>query len=65
MGVRAGEYGRRFPQKGRENIEAIMTLLAERRIRPHVHARFPLAKAVDAMRMLSDRKVIGKVVIEP
>jgi NADPH2:quinone reductase len=65
MGVRAGEYGRKFPQQGRENIEAIMTLLAERKIRPHVHARFPLEKAVDAMRMLSDRKVIGKVVIEP
>jgi len=65
MGVRAGEYGRKFQQKGRENIEAIMKLLAERKIRPHVHARFPLARAVDAMRMLSDRKVIGKVVIEP
>jgi NADPH2:quinone reductase len=65
MGVRAGEYGRKFPQKGRENVEAIMTLLAERKIHPHVHARFPLSKAVDAMRMLSDRKVIGKVVIEP
>lgn len=65
MGVRAGEYGRKFPEKGRENIQAIMQLLAERKIRPHVCARFPLAKAVDAMRMLSDRKVIGKVVIEP
>jgi NADPH:quinone reductase len=65
LGVRAGEYGRHFPEKGRENMEAIARLLAERRIRPHVHARFPLAKAVDAMRMLQDRKAIGKVVIEP
>jgi NADPH2:quinone reductase len=65
LGVRAGEYGRKFPEKGRENMEAIGRLLAERKIRPHVHARFPLARAVDAMRMLEDRKVIGKVVIEP
>jgi len=65
MGVRAGEYGRKFPEKGRENIQAIMQLLAERKIRPHVCARFPLERAVDAMRMLSNRKVIGKVVIEP
>lgn len=65
MGVRAGEYGRQFPEKGRENMEAIMRLLAERKIRPHVHARFPLARAVDAMRTLEDRSVIGKVVIEP
>jgi NADPH2:quinone reductase len=65
LGVRAGEYGRRFPAKGRENMAAIGRLLAERKIRPHVHARFPLARAVDAMRMLQDRSVIGKVVIEP
>ena len=65
MGVRAGEYGRKFPQKGRENMEAIMRLLAERKIRPHIHARYPLARAVDAMRTLQDRSVIGKVVIEP
>ncbi|MBS0273241.1 MAG: NADPH:quinone oxidoreductase family protein [Proteobacteria bacterium] len=65
VGVRAGEYGRKFPEKGRENIAAIDQLLAEGKIRPHIHARFPLAQAVDAMHMLTTRKVIGKVVIEP
>jgi NADPH2:quinone reductase len=65
LGVRAGEYGRKFPQKGRENMFAITKLLAEKKIRPHIHARFPLAQAVDAMRTLQDRSVIGKVVIEP
>ncbi len=65
LGVRAGEYGRRFPQKGRENITAIRKLLEDGKVRPHIHARFPLARAVDAMRMLQDRTVIGKVVIEP
>jgi NADPH2:quinone reductase len=65
MGVRAGEYGRRFPEKGRENMAAIQKLLADGKIRPHVFARFPLARAVDAMRTLEDRSVIGKTVIEP
>jgi NADPH2:quinone reductase len=65
VGVRAGEYGRRFPEKGRENIQAIDRLLAEGRIQPHVHARFPLDRAVEAMRSLQERSVIGKVVIEP
>jgi NADPH2:quinone reductase len=64
VGVRAGEYGRRFPKKGRENIEAIDLLLAESRIRPHIHARFPLDRAVEAMRTLQDRSVIGKVIVE-
>ncbi|MGN6514548.1 MAG: NADPH:quinone oxidoreductase family protein [Rhizomicrobium sp.] len=65
VGVRAGEYGRKFPEKGRENIAAIDKLLADKKIRPHIHARFPLDKAIDAMHMLTTRKVIGKVVIEP
>jgi NADPH:quinone reductase len=65
LGVRAGEYGRRFPEKGRENFAAIDRLLAEGKIHPHIGARFPLARAVDAMRMLQDRKAIGKVIVEP
>ncbi|MEI9888700.1 MAG: NADPH:quinone oxidoreductase family protein [Rhizomicrobium sp.] len=65
LGVRAGEYGRKFPERGRQNLFAITKLLAEKKIHPHIHARFPLARAVDAMRTLQDRSVIGKVVIEP
>jgi NADPH2:quinone reductase len=65
VGVRAGEYGRKFPERGRENIATIDRLLAEKKIRPHIGARFPLSGALDAMRMLEDRKIIGKAVIEP
>ena len=65
VGVRAGEYGRKFTEKGRENIAAIDRLLAENKIRPHIGARFPLNRAIDAMRTLSERRIIGKAVIEP
>jgi NADPH2:quinone reductase len=65
MGMRAGEYGRKFPEKGRQNIAALDAMLAEGKLRPHVCARFPLDRAVDAMRMLQDRKAIGKVIVEP
>ncbi len=65
VGVRAGEYGRQFPEKGRENIAAIDALLAAGKVCPHIHARFPLERAVEAMQVLADRKAIGKVVIEP
>jgi len=65
VGVRAGEYGRKFPEKGRENIAAIDKMLADGTVHPHIGARFPLEKAVDAMQMLAGRKAIGKVVIEP
>lgn len=63
MGVRAGEYGRKDPAKGRENLAAIDQLASEAKIRPHIHARLPLERTVEAMRMLETRKVIGKVVV--
>lgn len=65
VGVRAGEYGRHYPDKGRENLAAIDGLLGAQKIRPHIGARFPLARARDALRMLAERRAIGKVVIEP
>jgi NADPH:quinone reductase len=65
VGVRAGEYGRRDPAKGRENIEAIDRMLAEGKLHPHTGARFGLDQAVDAMRMLAERKAVGKVIVEP
>jgi len=61
VGVRAGEYGRRDPAKGAENIAAIDALAQEGQITPHVYREVPLENAVDAMRLLTTRKVVGKV----
>ncbi len=63
VGVRAGEYGRQFPAKGVENIRTIDAWAAEGKIRPHVCAALPLERALEAMAMLQNRKVIGKVVL--
>jgi NADPH:quinone reductase len=63
VGVRAGEYGRRDPESGKENISTIDGWASEGKIDPYVCATFPLEKAVDAMRMLQDRKAVGKVVL--
>jgi NADPH:quinone reductase len=65
IGVRAGEYGRQFPQKGRENHEAIWTLAEEGKVRPRVDAEYPLADWRAAFDSLADRKVIGKTVVRP
>ncbi len=65
MGVRAGEYGRQFPEKGRENMDAVWRLAAEGRIRPRVHAELPLADWRKAFDLLANRQVIGKAVIRP
>lgn len=63
VGVRAGEYGRRDPEAGKENIAAIDGWASEGKIDPYVCATFPLERAVDAMRMLQDRRAVGKVVL--
>lgn len=65
MGVRAGEYGRQFPERGRENAEAIWTMANEGVIRPHVHAEVPLDRWREAFDLLAERKVVGKAVIVP
>jgi NADPH:quinone reductase len=65
IGVRAGEYGRQFPERGVENRAAIARLAAEGRIQPRVHAELPLARWREAFDLLADRKVIGKAVIRP
>jgi NADPH:quinone reductase len=62
IGVRAGEYGRRFPDKGRENIEAIDALAADG-LKPHIGARFALNDGLAAMRHLQNRTAIGRVTL--
>lgn len=64
VGVRAGEYGRRDPVKGAENLRAIDLLAGQGVFRPYIGARFPLERALDALKLLAERKVLGKAVIE-
>ena len=61
--MRAGEYGRRDPEKGRANNEALYRMAAAGEIDPYVCRGFPLEQAVDAMRLLENREVIGKTVV--
>jgi NADPH:quinone reductase len=65
VGVRAGEYGRRFPDRGAENVAAIDALAAAGKIRPHVHASLDLADWREGFAMLERREVVGKVVLKP
>jgi NADPH2:quinone reductase len=65
MGVRAGEYGRQFPEKGRENLQAVWDLADKGLIRPRVHAEFQLKGWREAFDLLANRQVVGKAVIRP
>ncbi|WP_269714648.1 NADPH:quinone oxidoreductase family protein [Caulobacter sp. NIBR2454] len=65
MGVRAGEYGRQFPERGAEDRESVWRLADEGRIRPRVHAELPLDRWREAFDLLADRQVVGKAVMRP
>ncbi|MEX1250868.1 MAG: NADPH:quinone oxidoreductase family protein [Hyphomonas sp.] len=63
VGVRAGEYGRQFPERGRENSAAIWKWAQEGRVHPRIHAEVPLAGWRRAFEMMRSREVVGKVAI--
>ena len=65
VGVRAGEYGRRFPERGQENLAAIWDWAASGKASPHIHAELPLTQAKDAFAMMASRDVVGKVILVP
>lgn len=65
IGVRAGEYGRRFPDKGRENVDAVWRLAEEGRLNPHVDREIPLERWRDAFEAMRDSRLIGKLVLVP
>jgi alcohol dehydrogenase len=50
----------------RADVEALLTMVADGRLVPALHPeRFPIACAGEALQLLDDRKVWGKVVVEP
>jgi len=63
VGVRAGEFGRRDPIKGKENIEAVKKLADEGKLKPHICKIFKLEEAKQAIQFLSERKLVGKVAV--
>ncbi len=65
VGVRAGEYGRRYPDRGREDRDAVAGLAASGAIRPRVHAAMPLDEWRSAFDLLAGRTVVGKAVLLP
>jgi NADPH2:quinone reductase len=63
VGVRAGEYGRRFPEHGREHLAAVQRLAESGVLRPMIGARFALADAIQALAAMAERRVTGKIVV--
>ena len=65
VGVRAGEYSRRFPTRGAAIRDETLRLLAEGRIRPRVDRVLPLSRWREGFAAMGNRDVVGKVVFVP
>lgn len=65
VGVRAGEYARRFPERGSAIRENVRRLAAEGRIRPRIDRILPLSSWREAYSAMRRRELVGKVVLEP
>jgi NADPH:quinone reductase len=63
LGVRAGEAVRRNPALGEVRIKALSEWAEAGKIRPNVSHRLPLEDYAKAMRLLIDRKAIGRVAL--
>jgi NADPH:quinone reductase len=63
IGFTIGALNRLDPQWSRRNLEALVGWLGAHRIHPYHSHTLPLAQAADALKLVIDRKVIGKVLL--
>jgi NADPH2:quinone reductase len=63
LGVRAGEAARKNPALGVARIRALGEWAEAGKIRPNISHRLPLEDYAKAMRLLMDRKAIGRVAL--
>src|SRR5437762_5599882 len=63
LGVRAGEAARKNPALGEVRLRALTEWAEAGKIRPNVSHRMPLENYAQAMRLLIDRKAIGRVAL--
>jgi NADPH2:quinone reductase len=65
VGVRAGEFSRRFPARGAAVLDETLRLLGEGRIKPRIDRVLSLSRWREGFEAMANRKVIGKVLFVP
>jgi NADPH:quinone reductase len=63
VGVFWGEFVRREPDRFAESMRQLGRWFSEGKIKPHISATFPLERASDALTLMANRQVTGKVVL--
>lgn len=65
IGFTIGALGQRDPARAERIRRTLMTWLGAGRITPYISHRLPLERTADALRLIVNREVIGKVVVVP
>jgi NADPH2:quinone reductase len=65
VGLRAGEYARRFPERGAAISAEIAKLASDGRINPAIDRVLPLSQWREGFAAMANRELVGKVVFEP
>lgn len=65
MGCSLRYYRWHAPDKLRQSVEELMRWYKDGKLKPHVTQCLPLERSIEAIRLLTDRKAFGKVVVTP
>ena len=65
VGVFWSAFAERWPEKNRANIERAMGWCAEGKLRPRIHGTYALAQTAEALKVIDERKAVGKVIVHP
>jgi NADPH2:quinone reductase len=63
VGVFWGAFTKNEPERNRENNWELMAMYAAGKIKPHIHATYPLERAAEALNEVLNKRVSGKVVL--
>ncbi len=65
VGVFWGAWLQREPETSRREMQALLGMLREGKLKPLVSTRYPLARTGEALVAIAERRVTGKIVVEP
>jgi NADPH2:quinone reductase len=65
VGVFWGAFTRNEPEKNRRNNEELLALYMQGKVKPHIHATYPLSRAGEALNEVLYKRVSGKIVLVP
>jgi NADPH2:quinone reductase len=63
VGVFWGAFTRNQPQDNRRNNQELLQMYLEGKVKPHIHATYPLERAAEALNEVMNKRVSGKVVL--